>query len=75
MKYSKAYIRHLIVAGETLGARLLSIHNIRYLIHLTEELRSAIKEDRLLEYREQFIKDYYGDKGLPYDDKIETIIK
>ena len=65
-KYSKAYIRHLIVANETLGARLLSIHNIRYLVHLTEELREAIKEDRLLEYREQFIKDYYGEKGLPY---------
>ena len=64
--YSKAYIRHLIVAKETLGARLLSIHNIRYLIHLTEELRNAIKEDRLLAYREQFIKDYYGEKGLPY---------
>ena len=44
-------------------------------IHLTEELREAIKDDRLLEYREQFIKDYYGNKGLPYEDKIETIIK
>ena len=61
-KYSKAYIRHLIVANETLGQRLLSIHNIRYLISLTEELRQAIKDDKLLEYREQFIKDYYGDK-------------
>ena len=66
--YSKSYLRHLIVANETLGARLLSIHNIRYLIHLAEELRSAIKEDRLLAYREQFIKDYYGDKGLPYEE-------
>ena len=66
--YSKSYLRHLIVANETLGARLLSIHNIRYLIHLAEELREAIKEDRLLEYREQFIKDYYGEKGLPYDE-------
>lgn len=64
--YSKAYIRHLIVANETLGARLLSIHNVRYLINLAEEMREAIKEDRMLEYREQFIKDYYGDKGLPY---------
>ncbi len=64
--YSKSYIRHLIVAEETLGARLLSIHNIRYLIRLTEELREAIKNDKLLEYREQFIKDYYGEKGLPY---------
>ena len=66
--YSKSYLRHLIVANETLGARLLSIHNIRYLIHLAEELRQAIKEDRLLAYREQFIKDYYGDKGLPYEE-------
>ena len=66
--YSKSYLRHLIVANETLGARLLSIHNIRYLIHLAEELREAIKEDRLLAYREQFIKDYYGDKGLPYEE-------
>ena len=64
--YSKSYLRHLIVANETLGARLLSIHNTRYLIHLAEELREAIKEDRILEYREQFIKDYYGEKGLPY---------
>lgn len=58
--YTKAYIRHLIIANETFGARLLSIHNIRYLIHLTEELREAIKNDTILEYREQFIKDYYG---------------
>ena len=74
-KFSKAYIRHLIVANETLGARLLSIHNIRYLISLTEELRVAIKEDRLLEFREQFIKDYYGEKGLPYKEDMETILK
>ncbi len=61
--YTKAYIRHLIVANETFGARLLSIHNIRYLIRLTEELRKAIKNDSLLEYREEFIKNYYGDKN------------
>ena len=58
--YTKAYIKHLINCEETFGARLLSIHNIHYLINLTEELRVAIKEDRLLEYREEFIKNYYG---------------
>ncbi len=58
--YTKAYIQHLIKCDEVFGARLLSIHNIRYLIHLTEELRDAIKEDRILEYREKFIEDYYG---------------
>ena len=59
--YTKGYIRHLIVANETFGARLLSIHNIRYLTRLTESIRQAIKEDKMLEFREQFIKDYYGD--------------
>jgi queuine tRNA-ribosyltransferase len=57
--YTKAYIRHLINVDEALGGRLLSIHNIRFLIRLTEELREAIKEDRLLEYREEFYKNYH----------------
>ena len=75
MGYSKAYIRHLIVANETLGARLLSIHNIRFLIHLTEELREAIKNDNILEYKEQFIKDYYGSYEHAYGKYNETINK
>lgn len=57
--YTKAYIKHLINAEETFGARLLSIHNIRFLIRLTENIREAIKEDRLLEYRDEFVRDYY----------------
>ena len=62
--YTKAYIKHLINANETFGARLLSIHNIRYLIRLTEDLREAIKNDNILEYKEEFIKNYYGEKGF-----------
>ena len=58
--YTKAYIRHLITANETFGARLLSIHNIRYLTKLMEDIREAIKNDTLLELREEFIRDYYG---------------
>lgn len=58
--YTKAYIKHLINCEETFGARLLSIHNIRFLIHLTEEIREAIKKDYLLQYRDTFIKNYYG---------------
>ena len=57
--YTKAYIRHLIVANESFGQRLLSIHNIRFLIKLTEDIRIAIKEDRLEEFKEEFIKRYY----------------
>lgn len=58
--YTKSYIKHLINCNETFGARLLSIHNIRYLIKLTEDLREAIKNDNILEYREEFIRNYYG---------------
>jgi len=60
--YTKAYIHHLIKCDEVFGARLLSIHNIRYLIRLTEELREAIKNDSILEYKEKFIEDYYENK-------------
>ena len=56
--YTKAYIRHLVNVDEVLGGRLLSIHNIRFLIRLAEELREAIKEDRILEYRDEFYKNY-----------------
>lgn len=56
--YTKAYIRHLMVAEETFGSRLLSIHNLRFLIRLVEELRVAIDENRILEYKEEFLKQY-----------------
>ncbi len=59
--YTKAYVKHLIQADETFGARLLSIHNIRFLISFTEKIREAIKNDCLEEFREQFIKDYFGE--------------
>jgi len=40
--YSRAYLRHLMVCGETLGLRLLSIHNVRFLVRLTSRARAAI---------------------------------
>ena len=58
--YTRAYIRHLIKAGEILGARLLSIHNLRFLVRLMENVRKAIDEDRLTEFREEFYKNYYN---------------
>ena len=59
--YTKAYVRHLITANETFGARLLSIHNISFLINLMKEIRENIKTDTLEEFRDEFIKNYYGD--------------
>ena len=59
--YTKAYIRHLIVANETFGQRLLSIHNIRFVTKLTEDLRYSIKQDNILDYKKNFIDKYCGD--------------
>lgn len=56
--YTKAYIRHLVTSGEVNGGRLLSIHNIRFLIKLTEEIRDSIKKDCFNEYKEKFINKY-----------------
>ena len=56
--YTRAYIHHLVKAGEMLGAELLSIHNLRHLTHLTEQIREAIKEDRLLDFKEEYLKNY-----------------
>ncbi len=56
--YTKAYIHHLFKAKEILGARLLSIHNLRFLVHLMEDIRTAIQEERLLEFREEFYEKY-----------------
>ena len=56
--YTKAYIRHLITSNETLGARLLSIHNLRFLIRIMEGIRLSIQEDRFLEYKDEFINNY-----------------
>ncbi len=67
--FTKAYIRHLVTLNEMLGSRLLSIHNIRFLTRLTEDLRECIKNDNIIEYKEEFIKNYYGDKDYL---KIET---
>ena len=45
--FTRAYLRHLFVAGEILGATLATIHNLRYLLALMAELRLAIEEGRL----------------------------
>ena len=60
--FTRAYIRHLIKCDEILGARLLSIHNLRFLVHLMENVRKAIEEDRLTEFREEFYGKYYEGK-------------
>ena len=69
--FTKAYIRHLIVSKETFGARLLSIHNIRFLTKLMENIRLNIKNDTILEFRSEFVKNYYGVNYEDYNKKFD----
>lgn len=56
--YSKAYLRHLFIAKEMLGPRLVSIHNLSFLLNLMKKIREAIKANSLLELREEFYSKY-----------------
>lgn len=53
--FTKAYIRHLIKAEEILAAQLITIHNLRFTYRLMEGIRNAIREDRLLDYRNELL--------------------
>jgi len=53
--YSRAYLRHLYVAGEILAMVLNTIHNVRYYMRLMEQIRAALKEDRFLEFKNYFL--------------------
>ena len=51
-RFSRAYLRHLLVADEMLGLTLMSLHNIRYYMRLMERMRQAIVEGRFRAFRE-----------------------
>ena len=54
--FSRAYIRHLFKADEILALRLISWHNLRFLLHLMEEVRAAIEQDCYGDFVEEFYK-------------------
>lgn len=56
--YSRSYIRHLVRCGEIFGLRLLTIHNLHFLIRFMKEVRQAILEDRFLEFYRRFTTNY-----------------
>lgn len=58
--YTRAYLRHLIKANEILGMRLLSWHNLYYLIDLMKQAREAIQADKYLD----FVKEFYYKGGF-----------
>lgn len=63
--YSRAYLRHLIKADETFGIRLTTYHNLYFLLELMRKVRQAIREDRLLDFKEEFFAEY----GLNHDNR------
>lgn len=63
--YTKAYLNHLFRCNEGLGTRLLSIHNLRFLIRLVEEAREAIGEDRFLAFKKDILSRYgFDERGF-----------
>jgi queuine tRNA-ribosyltransferase len=56
--YTRAYIRHLVKANEILASRLITTHNLHFLLDLMKQVRQAIMEDRLLDFRVEFFKKY-----------------
>ncbi|HEV2080109.1 MAG TPA: tRNA guanosine(34) transglycosylase Tgt [Allosphingosinicella sp.] len=58
--WSRAYLHHLIKAGEILGAMLMTEHNINFYQQLMSELRAAIREGRLGAYANEFRSSYSG---------------
>lgn len=61
--YSRAYLRHLFKAGETMSAMLLTEHNLRFLSRLSENIRRSIDEDRFLDYKKDFYARYYNEEA------------
>ena len=55
-RFSRAYVRHLFLAGEMLGPILASLHNLAYLHRLMKEAREAISEGRFVPYRRRALE-------------------
>jgi queuine tRNA-ribosyltransferase len=54
-QYSKAYLRHLIISGELLGAQVASLHNLRFYLRLMEESRAKIREGTFSKWKNEMI--------------------
>jgi queuine tRNA-ribosyltransferase len=59
-RFSRAYIRHLFVSEETLGLRLLSLHNVHFMISLLVQARTAILERRFVGWSRGWLERYHS---------------
>ena len=62
--FTRAYLRHLYVADESFGKRLLSLHNTAFLLEIAKGAREAIKENRFKEYKEEVLRKYGDSRGF-----------
>jgi queuine tRNA-ribosyltransferase len=62
--YTRAYLRHLFVADELLGLRLLSIHNVAFLVRLAAEARDAILERRFDHWADDRLRRYHSEPDI-----------
>ncbi|MEI7884555.1 MAG: tRNA guanosine(34) transglycosylase Tgt [Clostridia bacterium] len=58
--FSRAYIRHLVKTNEILGARLLTLHNLHYLVNLMTKVRAEIEQDTFEIFAKNFLEKYYS---------------
>ena len=63
-RFSRGYLRHLFVVEEMLGLRLLSIHNVRFLVRLGERARAAILDGTFNRWSREWLHRYHS-RGEP----------
>jgi len=56
LKYSKAYLRHLVISGEMLGGQISSLHNLAFYLRLVSEARKRIEEGNFKKWKDSMIK-------------------
>ena len=56
--FSRSYLRHLFNTDEMLGLRLVSLHNIHFYLELMRNIREAIRQDRFIEFKKEFLSSY-----------------
>jgi queuine tRNA-ribosyltransferase len=60
-QYSLSYIAHLFRSKEIFGATLASIHNLHFIVNLVKKMRQSILDENFFEFKEEFMKRYYGE--------------
>lgn len=58
-EYTRAYVHHLLKAKEYLAGTICTMHNVKFIVDLVDNIRQSIEDDRFEEYRDEFLGRYY----------------